>query len=79
VHARHGETEIPCLSAPRAEWMPGAPPSAATSRPESSAIAVMYDAFAAASAFSAAFSAKLVPVSSGSGRPRLAADTQSTS
>ena len=37
----------------------------------------MPEAFAAAAAFSAAFSAKLAPVSSGSGRPSFAAETTS--
>src|SRR5579883_632086 len=49
--------------------MPGAPPNAGTTNPESSASAGSRLAVAAASAFSAAFASKLSPVSSGSGSP----------
>src|ERR1700752_873995 len=58
--------------------MPGAPPSESTTSPESSANAGRPDAFAAASALRRAFAAKVVPVSSGSGRFRSLADTAST-
>src|SRR5215472_19209441 len=49
--------------------MPGAPLSAGTTRPESSASAGNPLASAAALAFSPAFASKLSPLSSGSGRP----------
>src|SRR6516165_10919245 len=55
--------------------MPGAPPSARTTRPESSAIAGSPLAPAAAFAFSAAFASKLSPVSSGSAMPSAPAET----
>jgi hypothetical protein len=55
--------------------MPGAPPSASISMPESSASAGNPAPFAVASAFSRAFAAKLSPVSSGSSIPSSAADT----
>src|SRR5271169_3609252 len=57
--------------------MPGAPPSAGTTRPESSAIAGTPLAAAAAFAFNAAFASKLSPVSSGSAMPSAAAETAS--
>src|SRR5215470_11929976 len=57
--------------------MPGAPPRAGTARPESSAIAGSPLASAAALAFNAALASKLVPVSSGSARPRVPAETAS--
>src|SRR6478672_9702313 len=68
------------LAAPpqRAEWIPGSPASALTSSPESSASAGSPEVCAAAMALSLAFSAKLAPVSSGSGSPSLPADTVST-
>jgi hypothetical protein len=64
------------LSSPaqRAEWMPGSPPSASTTRPESSAKAGRSVALAAAIALSAAFSANVLPVSFGSLRPSSPAD-----
>jgi hypothetical protein len=49
--------------------MPGAPPSAATDSPESSASAIRPDASAAARAFTSALPAKVCSVSSGSARP----------
>ncbi len=55
----------------------GRPPSATTSRPLSSASAGRPEAVADASALSAAFCAKVVPVSSGSGRPSDPAETGS--
>src|SRR5579864_6364663 len=55
--------------------MPGAPPSAGTTRPESSASAGNPLASAAARAFSAALASKLSPISSGSGRPSAPAAT----
>src|SRR5271167_592606 len=55
--------------------MPGAPPSAGTTRPESSAIAGSPLASAAALAFDAAFASKLSPVSSGSAMPSAPAET----
>src|ERR1044072_3614257 len=58
--------------------MPGAPSSASTARPESSANAGRPDALAAASALMRALAANVVPVSSGSGRLRSLADTAST-
>src|SRR5215510_12629532 len=58
--------------------MPGAPSSASTARPESSAKAGSCAAFAAAIALIAALARKLLPVSSGSSRPRSPADTAST-
>src|SRR5579862_3689837 len=58
--------------------MPGAPSSAATANPESSASAGRRAAVAAACALSAALAANVSPVSSGSGRPSSAADTTST-
>src|SRR6266851_2967369 len=57
--------------------MPGAPSSAETTRPESSASAGSLLASAAALAFNAALASKLAPVSSGSGRPREAAERAS--
>src|SRR5215468_6563283 len=57
--------------------MPGAPPSAGTTRPESSASAGSPLASAAAFAFNAALASKLAPVSSGSARPRVPAETAS--
>src|SRR5215472_11398432 len=57
--------------------MPGAPPSAGTTRPESSAIAGSPLALAAAFAFNAAFASKLSPVSSGSAMPSAPAETVS--
>src|SRR6516164_6520927 len=56
--------------------MPGAPPSARTTRPESSAIAGSPLAPAAAFAFSAAFASKLSPVSSGSAMPSAPAEAE---
>src|SRR6202795_4080396 len=50
--------------------MPGAPPKASTSSPESSAMAAARAALAAWRALSRAFSRKLVPVSSGAAIPR---------
>src|ERR1700688_1803972 len=50
--------------------MPGAPPRASTSSPESSAMAAARAALAACRALSSAFSRKLVPVSSGAAMPR---------
>src|SRR5215510_2264893 len=58
--------------------MPGAPSSASTARPESSAKAGSCAAFAAAIALIAALARKVVPVSLGSSRPRSPADTAST-
>src|SRR6476620_7532571 len=55
--------------------MPGSPSRASTTSPESSANAGKPDAAAAARALISAFSAKLVPVSSGSARPSSPADT----
>ena len=62
------------LSGPaqRAEWMPGSPPSASTARPESSAKAGSPRACAAACALMRALARKVVPVSSGSGKAKLA-------
>src|SRR6516164_4374354 len=57
--------------------MPGPPPSAGTTRPESSAIAGSPLASAAAVAFNAAFASKLSPVSSGSAIPSATAETAS--
>src|SRR5436305_1025957 len=54
--------------------MPGSPPSAGTTRPESSASAGKPDAAAAAWALSAAFASNVAPVSSGSARPSAPAD-----
>src|SRR6516225_5808798 len=54
--------------------MPGAPSSAGTTRPESSASAGSPLAAAAAAAFSAALASKLSPFSSGSGRPSAPAE-----
>src|SRR5436305_11178278 len=59
--------------------MPGAPPSAGTTTPESSANAGKPLASAARRAFSSAFSSNVAPVSSGSMRPSSAAPTASTS
>src|SRR5579872_2015110 len=59
--------------------MPGAPSSAGTTRPESSASAGSWAPVAAACALSAALAAKLSPVSSGSGNPSVPADTTATS
>src|SRR5215470_10275527 len=58
--------------------MPGAPPSAGTTTPESSASAGRPAVFAAACAFSAALPSKVGSVSSGSGRPSEAAPSAST-
>src|SRR5436305_249837 len=58
--------------------MPGAPSSASTTSPESSARAGIPEACAAASALMRALAAKVVPVSSGSGKFRSPADTAST-
>src|ERR1044072_5556777 len=58
--------------------MPGAPSSASTARPESSANAGRPEACAPASALIRAFAAKVVPVSSGSGKFRSLADSAST-
>src|ERR1700751_3058395 len=57
--------------------MPGAPPSAGTTRPESSASAGSPLASAAALAFNAALASKLSPVSSGSGMLSAPAETAS--
>src|SRR5215471_6475578 len=57
--------------------MPGAPSSASTQRPESSASAGSFAARVAASAFSFALPMKLSSVSSGSGRPSAAAEITS--
>jgi hypothetical protein len=61
-----------------AVWRPGWPSSAATLKPESSARAGRPLARVAASALIVAFSSKLLPVSSGTARPRSAAETIST-
>src|SRR6185437_4647450 len=53
--------------------MPGAPPSAGTTSPESSASAGMPLGAAAARALSSALASKVAPVSSGSGNPSAAA------
>ena len=68
------------LAAPaqRAEYMPGAPLSAATQRPELSASAGILACSAAAQAFITALETKLAPVSSGSGRPSSAAEIATT-
>src|SRR6516165_1476022 len=58
--------------------MPGAPSSASTTIPESSAKAGRPAAFAAAPALMRALAAKLSPVSSGSARPRSPAEIAST-
>src|SRR5689334_17822950 len=58
--------------------MPGAPSSASTTRPESSAKAGSCAAFAAAIALIAALARKVVPGSSGSSRPSSPADIAST-
>src|SRR5262245_27018055 len=58
--------------------MPGAPSSASTTRPESSAKAGNCAAFAAAIALIAALARNVLPVSSGSSRPRSPAETAST-
>src|SRR5580658_4167158 len=58
--------------------MPGAPPSAATSRPESSAIAAAPLAAAAWRALSKAFAANVVPVSSGAVTPSAPCATGAT-
>src|SRR6266498_2938403 len=71
-----------CIAAPkslfgpaqRAEWMPGAPPSASTTSPESSANAGKPAAFAAAVALMQAFSRKVAPLSAGSLRPSSGGD-----
>src|SRR6185437_3141325 len=57
--------------------MPGAPSSASTTRPESSAKAGSFAAWAAATALICALARKLSPVSSGSPRPSSPADTAS--
>src|SRR5665213_2811954 len=56
--------------------MPGSPPSASTARPESSASDGRPEPAAAAVALRRALSSKVVPVSSGSGRP--SADAEAT-
>src|SRR5882724_8669147 len=61
--------------AQRAEWIPGSPPSASTHNPESSASAAWRLAVADACALICALAAKVTPVSSGSGNPRLPALT----
>src|SRR5215469_4758976 len=58
--------------------MPGAPPSAGTTNPESSASAGRPVALAAAWDLSAALPSKVGAVSSGSGRPSAAAPSAST-
>src|SRR4051794_29812694 len=58
--------------------MPGAPSSAATQMPLSSASAGRFVARAAARALMRALAMKVVPDSSGSGRPSEPADTAST-
>src|ERR1044072_6574296 len=58
--------------------MPGAPSSASTTRPESSANDGRPEASAAASALMRALAANVVPVSSGAGRFRSLAATAST-
>src|ERR1700710_2867739 len=58
--------------------MPGAPSSASTTNPESSANAGSFAACAAATALICALARKLSPVSSGSPRPSSPADTAST-
>src|SRR5216684_8218749 len=58
--------------------MPGSPPSAGTTRPESSAKAGKPVASAAACALSAAFASKVAPVSSGSATPSASADESVT-
>src|SRR5436190_23301207 len=58
--------------------MPGAPSSASTTRPESSAKAGSCAALAAAIALIAALARKVVPVSSGSSSPRSPAEIAST-
>ena len=63
-------------SAQRAEKMPGRPWSASTHNPLSSASAGSPDKSAASRAFRSALSAKLLPISSGSGRPSSSALTQ---
>src|SRR5260221_4580650 len=55
--------------------MPGSPPSAGTTSPESSASAGNRAPQAAACALSAAFASKVAPVSSGSGRPSAPTDS----
>src|SRR6266571_9402577 len=54
-------TSLPCIRAQRAEKTPGAPSSASTSSPESSASVGMVPRFAKYRALATAFSAKLVP------------------
>ncbi len=68
------------LSGPahRAENRPGSPSSASTQSPESSASAGRSAARAAAAALISAFSTKVEPVSSGSGKPRSPADRTSS-
>jgi len=78
VDALHGKAKSFWGPPQRAAWMPCAPPRADTSSPESSATAGSPEALAAASALSVAFSTKLWPVSSGSGKPSSPADTVST-
>src|ERR1700732_4061881 len=58
--------------------MPGAPSSASTTNPESSANAGSCADFAAATALIWALARKVLPVSSGSARPSSAAETAST-
>src|SRR5579884_539536 len=55
--------------------MPGAPPKAGTTSPESSARAGKRLVSAAARAFNAALASNVSPVSSGSGKPSSAAET----
>ncbi len=57
---------VACSPAKRAERTPGAPPSAADSMPESSAIAGARVAAAAARALASALAANVAPVSGGS-------------
>ena len=69
-HADH--VVAPALAdepAQSAVYTPGWPPIASTQSPESSASAIVPDAFAAACALIRAFSSNVVPVSSGSGSP----------
>ena len=66
------------VSAQSAVCTPGAPPSASTSIPESSASAGSPLPRAAACALIRALPTKLSSVSAGSGSPRVPADTTST-
>jgi hypothetical protein len=65
------------LTAQSAENRPGAPSSASTQSPESSAKAGSPEACAAACALIAAFSENMCPVSAGTARPSSPADTAS--